>query len=89
MLNKLQNLCGEELAKVREAFTKNSHTCFLKSFSYHFPSGAKEAYIREITNASLERLARLIKICGFLTQAKVYLLWQNTRIQSIVLADYF
>ena len=30
-----------------------------------------------IKKASLERLARLIKVCGFLLQTKVYLFWKN------------
>jgi len=34
-----------------------------------------EAYAEEVRKASLERLAHLIKICGFLMQTKVYLLW--------------
>jgi hypothetical protein len=39
----------------------------VKSFSYHLPFGSKEAYRKEITNASFDKLAHLIRICGFLT----------------------
>jgi hypothetical protein len=49
----------------------------MKSFSYHLPFGAKEAYKKEIVNAGLDKLACLIKICGFLMQTKVYLFWEN------------
>ena len=33
----------------------------------------KQAYMQEVKKASLEKLVHLIKICGFLTQTKVYL----------------
>jgi hypothetical protein len=33
----------------------------------------KEAYKKEIMNAKLDKLADLIKVCGFLMQTKVYL----------------
>jgi hypothetical protein len=33
--------------------------------------------VTTIMKASLERLSRLIKVCGFLMQTKVYLFWQK------------
>ena len=77
VLNKLQALSGEELAKVREAFIKHNHGRFMKYFFPHQLFGKKEVYVKEIMKASLERLAHLIKVCGFLLQTKVYLFWQN------------
>lgn len=47
------------------------------AFSYHVPFGTKEAYIKEIIAADLNKLASLIKICGFLMQTKVYLFWKK------------
>lgn len=44
---------------------------------YHLPFGTKDAYVEEIMTADLDKLASLIKICGFLMQTKVYLLWKN------------
>ena len=41
----------------------------------HIPFGRKQAYAKEVMKANLERLARLIKVCGFLMQTKVYLFW--------------
>jgi len=32
---------------------------------------------RCLMKASFERLSRLIKVCGFLMQTKVYLFWKN------------
>jgi len=77
VLNKLQALSGEELAKVREAFIKHNHGRFMKYFFPHQLFGKKEVYVKEIMKVSLERLAHLIKVCGFLLQTKVYLFWQN------------
>jgi len=75
VLNKLQSLHRKELDNVREAFIKNSHTRFKKSFSYHLHFGKKEAYVKEIMAADLDKLAGIIGICGFLMQTKVYLFW--------------
>jgi hypothetical protein len=48
----------------------------MKAFSYHLPYGQKQACRNEIGNLTLEKLAHMIKICGFLMQTKVYLFWQ-------------
>jgi len=77
VLNKLQTLNDESLEKVREAFIKHCHTRFMKYFFPHLLFGHKKDYVEEIMKASLERLARLIKVCGFLLQTKVYLFWEN------------
>ena len=47
----------------------------MKVFSGHLPFGTKDAYVKEIMAADLNKLANLIKICGFLMQTKVCLLW--------------
>jgi len=65
----------EGLEKVREAFIKHCHARFMEYFFCHIPFGRKEVYAKEVMKASLERLARLIKVCGFLLQTKVYLFW--------------
>jgi ABC-type lipoprotein export system ATPase subunit/GNAT superfamily N-acetyltransferase len=75
VLNKLQTLSDEGLEKLREAFIKHCHARFMKYFFCHIPFGKKEVYAKEVMKASLERLTRLIKVCGFLMQTKVYLFW--------------
>jgi hypothetical protein len=40
-----------------------------------FPFGTKDAYVKEIMAADLDKPAHLIIICGFLLQTKVYLFW--------------
>jgi hypothetical protein len=79
VLNKLQTLSDEDLAKVKEAFIKHCHARFMKYFFPHLLFGYKKVYVEEINKASLERLAHLIKVCGFLLQTKVYLFWQKRK----------
>jgi len=77
VLIKLRTLTDNDIALVREAFVKHSHARFMKYFSCHMPFGRKQAYIEEARKASFERLAHLIKVCGFLMQTKVYLFWNR------------
>ena len=77
VLNKLQILSGEDLEKVREAFSKHCHTRFMKYLFPHQLYGRKKEYVEAIKNASVERLAHLIKLCGVLLQNKVYLFWSG------------
>jgi ABC-type lipoprotein export system ATPase subunit/GNAT superfamily N-acetyltransferase len=79
VLSKLQTLSNEDLEKLREAFIKHVHIRFMKYFFCHMPFGRKEAYAKEVTKANPERLAHLIKVCGFLMQTKVYLFWQKKK----------
>lgn len=78
ILAKLERLNQLELIKLKEAFMRNRHQRFLKEFSSHLPFGKTEVYKREVENANLEKLARLIKISSFLLQTKVYLFWSET-----------
>jgi len=78
VLNKLQTLSKKEIEAIKEAFIKHSHARFMKYFFYHMPFGNKEAYTEEVMKATYERLTKLIKVCGFLLQTKVYLYWSNS-----------
>jgi len=51
----------------------------MKCFFAHQLFGKRDAYAKETVKASLERLAHLIEVCGFLLQAKVYLFWETKR----------
>jgi ABC-type lipoprotein export system ATPase subunit/GNAT superfamily N-acetyltransferase len=79
VLNKLQSLSEIEVQTIKEAFIKHCHARFMKYFFCHIPFGRKEAYAKEVMKASSERLAHLIKVCGFLLQTKVYLFWQKKK----------
>ena len=72
----LEGLSRDQVAELRITFARFRHTRFSKSFSYHLPYGTVEAYRRQIQAASLEKLAVLIKINGFLLQSKAYLFWR-------------
>jgi ABC-type lipoprotein export system ATPase subunit/GNAT superfamily N-acetyltransferase len=77
VLTKLQTLNAESIGKIREAFIKYPHARFMKYFFCHIPFGRREAYAKEVMKTSLERLAHLIKVCSFLMQTKVYLIWKK------------
>lgn len=77
VLEKLQSLSSQDVERIKQALVKHSHPRFMKAFSYHLPYGQKQAYRKEVEHLGLERLAGLIKICGFLTQTKAYLFWSK------------
>jgi hypothetical protein len=74
---KLRTLKKKDIAQMRQAFIRNHNTRFFKSFSYHLRFGVKEAYAQKIESASLNKIAGLIEICGFLMQTKAYLFWER------------
>jgi hypothetical protein len=51
--------------------------------------GAKQAYRRKIDHLALEKLARLVKICGFLMQTKVYLFWNRGVMRYLSMKDKY
>jgi ABC-type lipoprotein export system ATPase subunit/GNAT superfamily N-acetyltransferase len=77
VLNKLQSLKAEDLDRVREAFIKNRQPRFVKYFFAEMPYGKTRLYPGKIIEASLEKLAHLMKVCGLLLQSKVYLFWEK------------
>ena len=77
VLEKLEQLRGEDLERVREGFVKADHPRFFKFFSSGLPFGHMGDYERKVNAATLEQLAGLIKICGFLMQTKAYLFWER------------
>ena len=73
VLNKLRTLKLEDVARIKEAFIRNKAPGFMKYFFPHMPYGRQKLYVERLMKASLERLTRLIKVCGLLLQTKVYL----------------
>ena len=67
---KERRFCPRTIDRLRRARVR-----FMKYSFYHMPFGKKEEYAKEIMKSDLERLAHLIKVCGFLMQTKVYLFW--------------
>lgn len=67
----------KEIKGCKEILT-SVHVPRLKKFSDShaaYPSVAK--YRVAVEKASLERLAKMLKVLSFLAQIKVYLLWKN------------
>jgi ABC-type transport system involved in cytochrome c biogenesis ATPase subunit/GNAT superfamily N-acetyltransferase len=79
---KVESLSSLEVQRIRDVFLKSRHPRFLKNFSYDLPYGRTEDYRKKIEEASLERLAQLIRVCGFLLQSKVYLFWRRGQIRT-------
>ena len=77
VVEKLKTLDDKEIERINQAFVKYNHPRFMKAFSYHLPFGAKQTYREQIEHLNPEKLAYLIKICGFLMQTKVYLFWSS------------
>ncbi len=77
VLHKLEALGSRDVSTLRELFVKHKHTRFMKMFSWHLPYGTKEEYFRQVMATDLNKLAGLIRICGFLMQTKVYLFWHS------------
>jgi len=53
------------------------------------PFARKEAYAKAVRKTSIERLARLIKVCSFLMQTKVYLFWCKEKMGNFRVMCYF
>jgi ABC-type lipoprotein export system ATPase subunit/GNAT superfamily N-acetyltransferase len=77
VLSVLSRLKPSEIMQIKQAFIKNQTPRFLKFFASHQPYGTVAGYRNKVTNLDPERLANLIKACGFLLQTKVYLLWRK------------
>jgi hypothetical protein len=80
VMDKLQSLSPEQLGELKEAFVKNDHPRFRKEIAAtrHMPYGTATIYAEGVRNASMERMAKLVKIVGMLLQTKVYLFWSKS-----------
>jgi hypothetical protein len=76
-----KNLSQEHLTQLREVFVKNAHLRFKREIDSlrHMPYGTSVVYAEGIRNASIERVAKIIKIVGTLLQTKVYLFWRKSQ----------
>jgi hypothetical protein len=76
---RLQALTKKQLANVKEAFIQNNHPRFMKEFGAceNMAFVKKTDYVRNIDDADLPKMAKLIRIVGILLQSKVYLFWRS------------
>jgi len=77
VVSRLASLDDRELSMLKEAFAENKHPRFMKEFSFHDPYGKSKFYRKALETANLEKLTKLIGICGMLLQTKVYLFWRS------------
>jgi hypothetical protein len=75
VLSMLSEMKTKDVDMIKEAFITFRTPRFMKQFSFSLPYGFTEEYNRRVRELDLERLAGLVKICGFLLQTKVYLFW--------------
>jgi len=68
---------AKHLTLLRQTFIQHNHQRFQKEFSPHQPYGKFRKYKAGVEKADLEKVAKLIRICGMLLQTKVYLFWNQ------------
>ena len=76
---KLENLSPKQLSELKSVFSKNKHPRFQKMFALGVsqPFGKTSDYSASIRNADTAKMAKLIKLVGVISQAKVYLFWKK------------
>ena len=85
-LRKLRKMSTQEVQQVKEVFKEISGGVYWKRIT-----AAHQAYLKRkefndrVDAAGLEKLARMLRILGFLVQTKVYLFWKRSRAKKYVL----
>lgn len=74
---RLKAMSKEKLSLIRAGFIKHKNGPFLKVFFHNVAFGHAADYEKAVEKASVDRLAMLVRACGFLLQEKVYLFWQK------------
>jgi ABC-type ATPase with predicted acetyltransferase domain len=74
---RLKAMKEKDLDLVRATFAKCKNGPFLKVFFSAVPFGHAADYPEYVEKVSVEKLARLIKACGFLLQEKGYLFYEK------------
>jgi ABC-type ATPase with predicted acetyltransferase domain len=74
---KLGSLNAEQASKLKGAFIKNKHTRFRREFAAgrNQPFGKVADYVSSVQDANIDKMCRLVKLVGMLSQTKVYLFW--------------
>jgi ABC-type ATPase with predicted acetyltransferase domain len=76
-LNKLQNMTEKEVEKVRNAIKEVSGIYRKRVAGTKQAFLKKEEYAAIVDAADTNKLAKMLRILGFLTQTKVYLFWKK------------
>ena len=77
--SKLEKLDLEQIGKLKLAIIKSQHPRFKKEFavSRHQPFGKTTTYAKCVQDAGNQKIGKLIKLIGMLSQTKVYLFWKR------------
>ena len=76
-MNKLQNMTKKEVYKVKMLIKKVSGIYRKRVASTKQAFLKKEEYEAIVDAADIQKLAKMLRILGFLTQTKVYLFWKR------------
>jgi len=77
-LDRLQKMLVDEVERVKDIFKEVSRSSGVyrkRIMSVHEAYLTHEQFCARVDKASLEKLAKMLRILGFLTQTKVYLFW--------------
>jgi uncharacterized Zn finger protein len=89
--SKLESLSKKQLTEIRTAFFQNGHPMFREKVGAvrYKNRGKTKNYRKEIKKADIDTLAILIRITGILLQTKVYLFWENPRLNNSIISLQF
>jgi hypothetical protein len=77
-LKKLRKMSADEVEDVRNVFKEISGGIYgRRLLSLYQTFLTKKDFEARVESAGLERLAKMLRILGFLTQTKVYLFWRS------------
>jgi len=77
-LQKLGKMANHEVQMVRNAFKQIPSGIYGKRImSVHQAYLNREEFTARVDAANLEKLVKMLRVLGFLTQTKVYLIWKN------------
>ena len=76
-LEKLKSMNSKEIKECKEILTSVRNPRLKKFANSHATYGTTENYREAVREASLKKLARMLKALSFLAQMKVYLLWRK------------
>lgn len=76
-LEKLKNMNRKQINETKEILISTRNPRLKKFANSHAAYGKQARYRQAVEKASLQKLAKMLKVVSFLAQTKVYLLWKN------------
>ncbi|KPV65367.1 MAG: hypothetical protein AOA65_0229 [Candidatus Bathyarchaeota archaeon BA1] len=78
-------MSADEVKRVKDIFkgvSRSSGAYRKRIMSVHEAYLTHEQFCDGVERAGLEKLAKMLRILGFLTQTKVYLIWKNISLSA-------